>query len=118
MTDLTGEELDKARGEEAERLYVADRRPMPGYGVQSATIAARLAREGWTPVDPDLVEARTIFAFRAVISSSNLNRTADESKRDVLEGKSDQTELLQLILAGIKRGRELASERAHTGGVA
>lgn len=50
---MTNEELDRARVDEAIRT---------GNGIVGtvALIAARLAREGWTPpapVDPDLAEA-------------------------------------------------------------
>ncbi len=52
---MTPEELDKARAEEAWRTS-------GDYSVaRVATIAARLAREGWTPpepVDPDLLAFR------------------------------------------------------------
>lgn len=49
---MTNEELDKARAEEAHRIWV----DMPGFDLRDvAPIAARLAREGWQPtpaVDP------------------------------------------------------------------
>ena len=78
---MTNEELDRARVDEAIRT---------GNGIVGsvALIAARLAREGWTPpepVDPDLAEAKHIRIY----------------------GPSDET---AAILAAIKRGREL--ERA------
>lgn len=51
---MTNEELDKARAEQAWSEHYAD------GGRDVSAIAARLAREGWTPpepVDPDLAEA-------------------------------------------------------------
>jgi hypothetical protein len=61
---MTNEELDKARAKEAWRKCEA-----LGFGkdYESPTIiAARLAREGWTPppppVDPDLLAVREIVA--------------------------------------------------------
>ena len=55
---MTDEELDEARADEAERLY-----RQPGSAAAWPTlIAARLAREGWMPVDPDLIEARECAA--------------------------------------------------------
>ncbi|MFN8995262.1 MAG: hypothetical protein ACK5X3_16580 [Pseudomonadota bacterium] len=51
---MTNEELDKARGAEALRLYGGPHT----NGERIAIEAARLAREGWTPpepVDPDLL---------------------------------------------------------------
>lgn len=52
---MTNEELDKARVKEAQRLFLDGSDESP-----TILIAARLAREGWTPpepVDPDLAEA-------------------------------------------------------------
>jgi hypothetical protein len=49
---MTNEELDKARAREAWRVYDG------GNVERLAAIAARLAREGWTPpepVDPDVL---------------------------------------------------------------
>jgi hypothetical protein len=51
---MTNEELDRATADEAWRLWQIQGADHP----QPATIAARLAREGWTPpepVDPDLL---------------------------------------------------------------
>ncbi len=51
---MTPEELDEARAKEAWRLFSTD-------GPTAPTIAARLAREGWTPpepADPDLLAFR------------------------------------------------------------
>ena len=56
---MTPEELDKARAEEAWRIYMTN--PPGMTGERLAMIAARLAREGWTPpppVDPDVVAFR------------------------------------------------------------
>jgi hypothetical protein len=80
---MTNDELDMARAHEAQRVYD------PNGPVGVIAIAARLAREGWTPpvaVDPDLAEAETLW----------------------LDGLVER----DLALAGIKRGREL--ERAET----
>ena len=93
---MTNEELDRARGEEATRLWKDD-----GISPFVQVIAARLAREGWTPpepiVDPDLVAARewtkgvwggSIWAFQ------------------VEAGMHDKHDVAQAFLAGIKHGRE------------
>ena len=79
---MTNEELDRARVDEAIRN---------GNGIVGsvALIAARLAREGWTPpvaVDPDIAEAEAIW----------------------FEGKSS----FDLVLEAIKRGRALAAAEA------
>lgn len=55
---MTDEELDRARSQEAHRMW-ADGRP-DGYNFDVAATAARLAREGWTPPDPLQVEAQEI----------------------------------------------------------
>lgn len=82
---MTNEELDKARVDEAMRLW-------DGSKGSLAVIAARLAREGWTPpvaIDPDIAEAEAIW----------------------FEGKSS----FDLVLTGIKRGRALATAEAKPG---
>lgn len=58
---MTDEELDLARAEEARRLWTAQE----GIQPHDTVIAARLAREGWTPTDPLLIEAREICAAYA-----------------------------------------------------
>ena len=83
---MTNEELDRARAEQAWSDHYK------GDGRDPTVIAARLAREGWTPpvpVDPDLAEAEAIW----------------------FEGKSP----VDLALAGIKRGRALAAAEAKPG---
>ena len=79
---MTNDELDRARAKEAQRLFLdGSDESLP------ILIAARLAREGWTPpvvVDPDLAEAEAIW----------------------FEGMSP----FDLALTGIKRGRALAAE--------
>jgi hypothetical protein len=87
---MTNEELDNAREIEAIRIYDLEQDNPKGHGV--ARIAARLAREGWTPpvaVDPDLAEAdKLAYAWHV----------------------GEIKDVPNLALAGIKRGREL--ERA------
>jgi len=55
---MTDEELDEARAKEAQRIWAMS----PLNGVSSCVIAARLAREGWTPPDPVLLRARELAA--------------------------------------------------------
>jgi hypothetical protein len=89
---MTNEELDDAREIEAIRIYELEQNDPKGHGV--ARIAARLAREGWTPpvpVDPDLVEAKRLVRLPG---------------RDGLD---------ELALAGIKRGRALAAAETKPG---
>ena len=86
---MTNEELDRARVDEAIRN---------GNGIVGsvALIAARLAREGWTPpvaVDPDLIEARAIV-------NQNIYKNVEA-----------------MALDAIKRGRELERVEAKPGRV-
>jgi hypothetical protein len=85
------EELDKATADEAWRLLEE--------GQDVAVIAARLAREGWTPpVDPDLLAVREISAKQyegaeAVVSA------------DIRLGKYDGDAVLICALAAYKAGK-------------
>lgn len=98
---MTNEELDRARAEEAQRLFLdGSDESLP------ILIAARLAREGWTPpmaVDPDLLEARIIqgdkFFDRPTIQNA------------ILAGAHDTHPEMVRTLQAIKRGRGL--ERAE-----
>jgi hypothetical protein len=90
VSDLTPEELDKARTEEALQLNVTHDFPRIDVWVKTvAETAARLAREGWTPtpkVDPDL-EAFSVW------------------KRQREKAGWDPDDPEAAFLAGIKRGR-------------
>ena len=58
---MTNEELDEARAAEAVRL--ATNGGLTAANLETpARIAARLAREGWEPVDPIVLKAREIVA--------------------------------------------------------
>jgi hypothetical protein len=90
---MTNEELDRARAEEAQHLWVEAKYDAGG----AALIAARLAREGWTPpvaVDPDLLELETLWLK---YTDGKINSLSDT------------------VLAGIKRGRELERAEAKPG---
>jgi hypothetical protein len=87
---MTNEELDEARAKEALRIWTAE------DGVSHAVVAARLAREGWTPpepVDPD------ILAFR-------------EWCKSALYSAADDSMTAQAYLAGARMAREREQERA------
>ena len=87
---MTNEELDQARAEHAWSDHYK------GDGRDPTVIAARLAREGWTPpvpVDPDIAEAK---------------KMAD----DWIKGGLC---FWHLALAAIKRGRELGRQEATPG---
>jgi hypothetical protein len=86
---MTNDELDKARAKEAQRLFLDGSDESP-----TILIAARLAREGWTPpvaVDPDWEEAQDL----------------------ALWAESNEIFRSQLAHEALKRGREL--ERIASG---
>jgi len=95
---MTDEELDAARATEALKAY-----PDAPLRVQSLVdamrLSARLGREGWMPpVDPDLIEARSIAAGRC---------DSYPAAFAISRGEHDTSINVQNVLAGIKRGREL-----------
>lgn len=98
MTTMTPEELDEARAREALRQLYGPEANFASHD-RVSTLAARLAREGWTPVDPDLIQAREIAAG----THDGSSEWADGAKK----GLRDDSRAVQLVLAGIKRGREL-----------
>jgi hypothetical protein len=92
---MTPEELDKARAEEAWRIWLRQ----PGILPEVVTIATRLAFEGWTPpepVDPDVKLAMTI-------ARSKHSELADVRAVEATAAS---------VLAGIKAGREQEQKRA------
>jgi hypothetical protein len=92
---MTPEQLDEARADEAWRITPAERE-----FVKNAMItAARLAREGWTPTDPDLIEAREIASL---VRGNNAD--------SIRAGNWDASGTMRIALAAIKRGRELAGQ--------
>jgi hypothetical protein len=91
---MSPEQLDEARAREAVRLASGC---CPTNVYEVAGHALRLAREGWEPVDPDLIEAREIVA-----------RRVPDRAAAVGIGKWDATDSVLLALAGIRRGRQLA----------
>lgn len=102
---MSPEELDEARAKEAYRQWQEE----GGQWTDStdvAAIAARLAREGWTPpkpVDPDLL------AFREFASKAARSASLAESYRD---GDMDSCASAHLFLAGARMAREQERERA------
>jgi hypothetical protein len=94
---MTNEELDRARGAEAYRLWESAESRV---GEENrAMIAARLAREGWTPpppVDPDVLAVRVVLADQAT------NRIARQA---YLNGAHDAQTHFQSALAAYKAGR-------------
>ena len=91
---MTNEELDAARGKEAEHIFWLS---FPKT-YRISTIAARLAREGWQPpepVDPDLLAAREWCAEQWPTTAS-----------EYAKGRCDTYPEMRAYLAGCTRGRE------------
>ena len=99
---MTNEELDEARAKEAWRLWQGGQEA----GSSSWVIAARLARENWTPpepvVDPD------VLAFRKWFAGYDPN-----IKKLALTGKWDESQFSRAYLAGARMAREQERERAQ-----
>ena len=96
---MTHEELDKATADEAWRLLEE--------GQDVAVIAARLAREGWTPpepVDPD------VLAYREWEVGKPATR---DFREEVLAGKWDRSASAIGFLAGARMARKQEQERAR-----
>lgn len=74
------------------------------WEVEARAIAALLPE----PIDPDLIEARKIGAEIARRSGNDIQQIL---RPDCWEsGVNDDTHKMQLMLAAIKRGRELAAQ--------
>ncbi len=93
---MTPEELDEARAKEAWRLWMGRQKA----DSSSWVIAARLARENWTPpepVDPDVLAVRGVLARPEVGSAINSS--------NYLKGRFDNVRSFKLALAAYKAGR-------------
>ena len=103
---MTNEELDEARAKET--LRELEERNTRYSFLEVATLAARLARENWTPpepvVDPD------VLAFREWEAS---HPCPDYYRKEVLEGKRDYGIAATAYLAGARMAREREQERAN-----
>ena len=97
---MTPEELDQWRGQEAWRL----RHEYPEDATE--VIAARLAREGWTPpepVDPDVLAFREWGERRFGVNTASAYRLGD----------CDDTAIAEAYLAGARMAREQERGRAN-----
>ena len=106
------EQLDEARGEEAVRLwdYVEDGPARPGRGA-IATIAARLAREGWTPPEPEPADP-DVLAFREWGAADSEADGWTGGATLHRQGHFDLSETAQAYLAGARMAAEREQERA------
>lgn len=93
---MTDEELDRARADEAWRIYMAQTDDRP----TAHQIAARLAREGWMPVDPDLIEARECAAL--MCEEQHDHNSAEAYRR----GEYDLSRSVEAALVAIRRAKE------------
>lgn len=94
---MTDEELDSARAKEAIETCAAKTMFTDVIGI--AITAARLAREGWTPTDPDLIEARECAAlyWEALGCPADARRARD--------GDFDKVGAVQSALLAIQRAK-------------
>ena len=91
---MTPEQLDEARAREASKRTW----PSASFDNQCdfddyAITAARLAREGWTPTDPDLIEAREVVA--RLLGEEGAHISAAHARR----GCVDASDAVQAALA-------------------
>lgn len=97
---MTDEELDMARGDEAVRqLNAVNHRGYPD-GSDYAARAARLAREGWTPEDPILKEAREVYA-------SSFAWRDEPLPQQIRRGDHDANPFMVVLIAALRRGIEI-----------
>ena len=98
------EQLDDARAKEAVR-EMEERNTRFSF-LEAATIAARKAREGWTPpepvVDPDVLAFREWGERRFGVNTASAYRLGD----------CDDTAIAEAYLAGARMAREQERERA------
>ena len=99
---MNPEKLDEARAKEARRRWNSNDPTIPDI----ATGAARLAREGWTPPEPEPVDP-DILAFREWATKEW--PIASEAASG---GHMDTTRYAQAYLAGARMAREQERERA------
>lgn len=102
---MTDEDLDDARATEAARLQSAGGYKRTTVGAE----AARLAREGWTPlVDPFLLEARKLYANTCKVSGA---ADADMYAASTLDGFHDDTTAVRNVRRTLIAGAEMERER-------
>lgn len=99
---MTDEELDEARIAEARRLT-------GGWALCEPVLMrslARLAREGWMPTDPLLIEAREI------VGNHYDGLGYLDTSKEVRAGRRDKSFDIQCALNGIKRGVEIGKAQS------
>ena len=110
---MTPEELDEATVKEAKRRWLSTPalRIRGTLGEDAPFIAARLAREGWTPPEPEPVDP-DILAFREWAARSREANGAADWAAMHRQGRFDQTDRALAYCAGARMAREKERERA------
>lgn len=104
---MSPEELDEARAKEAKRLW-GSKNWSPGDVSAVTKIAARLARENWTPPEPEPEVDPDLLAFRKWYAAG----TSREHREHILAGVWDQAEAAVGFLAGARMATERERERS------
>lgn len=102
---MTPEELDMARVDEAQRIFWAGN----GAGKGPAIIAARLAREGWTPPPP--VDS-AVLAVREIVALEWQQFGSRTVANETRSGDHDDKWFVICALNAYKAGKEAEAERA------
>jgi hypothetical protein len=102
---MTDEELDMAVGHEAVRLWRESGASAFTPMTDVATTAARLAREGWMPVDPDLLAVREIVAVEWEKWCAKHQVTTHYGAKLTRSGHCDRDHSFRAALAAYKAGK-------------
>ena len=107
---MTPEELDEARAEEAYRQW-QEEGCQGDDTIDVAAIAARLARENWTPPEPEPVDP-DLLAFREWAACRSEENCATAWASAYRQGRFDRKDDARAYLAGARMAREQERERA------
>lgn len=89
---MTNEELDRARAIEAHKRISKSSvsfEYLDNSAKEERILAAKLAREGWMPVDPKLIRAREIVAKEVAYPE------------DIIKGLWDNTPIIKAVLVAL-----------------
>ena len=109
---MTPEELDEARAKEAKRRW-GSKNWSPGDVSAVANIAARLARENWTPPEPEPEVDPDVLAFREWLATSPWHPGSDRDEADLHPAYRPDGMLCQTYRAGARMAREQEREQAN-----
>lgn len=108
-TEHTGEDLDRRVKEIAEEAWRTHPDLVSDAAVALAERAIRLALTGWTPVDPDLVEARECAALRASVAITE-NRGQQDAIRGVgIAISKSKPDIIAQAIKPLSKADEIAS---------